>query len=122
MTLHTQEVSLEKQTFSKTESKPKRKRTPVNRPSLPKGTTLMREWKGTTHHVIVVDGGYEYQNTCYSSLSAIALKITGAHWNGWLFFKDITAPETLATIETTETQEQHDKQSCDEDVVKQANA
>jgi hypothetical protein len=36
---------------------------------------------------VVLDGGaFEYRGRRYRSLSAIAKAITGAHWNGRLFF------------------------------------
>jgi hypothetical protein len=47
------------------------------------GTTLIREWQGVEHHVTVRDDGFEYQG---SPLSAIARRITGTRWNGWVFF------------------------------------
>ena len=50
------------------------------------GTRLVREWKGISHEVTVVDGGFEYQGRRYRSLSAIARAITGTRWNGPLFF------------------------------------
>ena len=50
------------------------------------GTRLLREWQGQTHHVTVIDGGFEYGGKTYSSLSAIARYITGTAWSGPLFF------------------------------------
>lgn len=50
------------------------------------GSLLMKEFKGETHVVKVLDGGFEYQGRVYRSLSAIAQKITGTKWNGLLFF------------------------------------
>jgi hypothetical protein len=50
------------------------------------GSLLMKEHKGETHVVKVLDGGFEYQGRLYRSLSAIAQKITGTKWNGFLFF------------------------------------
>lgn len=52
-----------------------------------KGTRFQRDWKGKTYEVIVhEDGQYEYDGVKYRSLSAIADKITGSHWNGKKFF------------------------------------
>jgi len=34
----------------------------------------------------VVDDGYRYRGDIYRSLSAIAKRITGAHWSGPRFF------------------------------------
>jgi Protein of unknown function (DUF2924) len=50
------------------------------------GTKLLREWRGVTHEVTVIDGGYEHQGKRYRSLSAIARAITGTQWSGPLFF------------------------------------
>jgi hypothetical protein len=50
------------------------------------GTTITRTWHDQQLLVRVVDGGFEYQGVVYRSLSAVALAITGAHWNGKLFF------------------------------------
>jgi hypothetical protein len=60
-------------------SKPKRTR-------LSKGSKLFREWHGEMHEVFVLDKGFAWRGETYSSLSAIARAITGAHWNGWAFF------------------------------------
>jgi len=49
-------------------------------------TRLVREWKGITHEVTVVEGGFEYQGRRYRSLSAAARAIAGTRWNGPLFF------------------------------------
>ena len=57
---------------------------PANRIS--KGSKLFREWHGETHEVLVLDKGFAWHGKTYSSLSAIARAITGAHWNGWAFF------------------------------------
>ena len=54
---------------------------------LPKtGTTLVRQWRGRTHKVLVCEGGFEYEGQRYRSLSVIAKRITGAHWSGPRFF------------------------------------
>jgi hypothetical protein len=50
------------------------------------GTTLIRQWRGHTHAVLVRDGGFEYEGERYRSLSVIAKRITGAHWSGPRFF------------------------------------
>jgi hypothetical protein len=55
-------------------------------PSLRIGTRLIREWHGRTHHVEVVEGGFDYQELHYRSLTAIAREITGAGWSGPRFF------------------------------------
>ena len=50
------------------------------------GTRLTREWHGRTHHVHVIDHGFEYRGKTYRSLTAIAREITGARWSGPRFF------------------------------------
>ena len=50
------------------------------------GAVLVREWKGQSHRVTVVDGGFAYDGKTYESLSHIARLITGARWNGPRFF------------------------------------
>jgi hypothetical protein len=56
------------------------------RPQLKPGTRLIREWRGRTYEVVVLDDGFSWQGTQCSSLSAIARKITGTAWSGPLFF------------------------------------
>ena len=55
-------------------------------PELKPGTRLVREWQGRTYEVLVLDGGFSWQDTHHRSLSAIARKITGTAWSGPLFF------------------------------------
>ncbi|HEY2538561.1 MAG TPA: DUF2924 domain-containing protein [Stellaceae bacterium] len=50
------------------------------------GTTLVRQWRGHTHTVLVHEDGFEYDGQRYRSLSVIAGRITGAHWSGPRFF------------------------------------
>ena len=51
------------------------------------GTTLVREWHGRTHTVLVLaDGGLEHEGRRYASLTRLARAITGAHWSGPRFF------------------------------------
>jgi hypothetical protein len=50
------------------------------------GTTLVRQWRGHTHTVLVRENGFEYEGQHYRSLTVIAEKITGAHWSGPRFF------------------------------------
>jgi Protein of unknown function (DUF2924) len=54
--------------------------------TLRKGNRLVREWNGTTHTVLVLASGFEWQGRQYRSLSQIAETITGAHWSGPRFF------------------------------------
>jgi len=46
------------------------------RPRLKPGTRLMREWRGQSHEVLVLDEGFSWQGMHYRSLSAIARQIT----------------------------------------------
>ena len=50
------------------------------------GATLVRQWRGRTHSVLVREDGFEYQAQRYRSLTVIAEQITGAHWSGPRFF------------------------------------
>jgi hypothetical protein len=50
------------------------------------GTTLVRQWRGLTHTVLVHNDGFEHEGQRYRSLSVIAKRITGAHWSGPRFF------------------------------------
>jgi hypothetical protein len=50
------------------------------------GTTLVREWHGRTHTVIVLEKGFEHDGKHHTSLTQIAHLITGAHWSGPRFF------------------------------------
>jgi Protein of unknown function (DUF2924) len=58
----------------------------VQIPTLRPGVKLLRVWKGVTHHVMVTEDGYEWQNRQCKSLSAIAREITGTPWSGPVFF------------------------------------
>lgn len=50
------------------------------------GTQLVREHGGELHRVIVLDNGFSWNGSVFSSLSEIARKITGTNWNGPAFF------------------------------------
>ena len=50
------------------------------------GTTLVRQWRGHAHTVLVREDGFEYEGERYRSLTLIAQRITGAHWSGPRFF------------------------------------
>ena len=54
--------------------------------ALKTGTTLVRQWRGHTHRVLVCEDGFEYEGQRYRSLTVIAERITGAHWSGPRFF------------------------------------
>jgi hypothetical protein len=50
------------------------------------GASLVRQWRGHTHTVLVREDGFEYEGQRYRSLTVIAEQITGAHWSGPRFF------------------------------------
>jgi len=50
------------------------------------GTIITKEYKGTSLEIKILEKGFEYNNKQYKSLTAIAKEVTGAHWNGYLFF------------------------------------
>jgi hypothetical protein len=50
------------------------------------GASLVRQWRGHTHTVLVREDGFEYEGQRYRSLTVIAARITGAHWSGPRFF------------------------------------
>ena len=50
------------------------------------GALIRRVYKGREIVVCVLETGFEYEGERYRSLSAIAKTVTGAHWNGLLFF------------------------------------
>ncbi len=61
---------------------------------LPPGTRLVREWRGRTHEVIVLEvrtGGktgrsFRYRDQTFKTLTEVAKAITGIHWSGPRFF------------------------------------
>lgn len=66
------------------------KRDPTARIELPRrikpGAVLVRDWKGKSKRVMVLDKGFAYEGRTYTSLSEIAREITGTRWNGPRFF------------------------------------
>ena len=50
------------------------------------GAVLTRVYNGRRIIVTVLDDGFEWDAQKYRSLSAVAKAVTGAHWNGFLFF------------------------------------
>jgi hypothetical protein len=50
------------------------------------GSKLVREWRGETHTVLVLDDGFEWNGKRRRSLSVIAREITGTQWSGPRFF------------------------------------
>ena len=50
------------------------------------GVVLVREWRGTSHQVSVLEKGFSFGGKRYRSLSEVAREITGTRWSGPLFF------------------------------------
>jgi hypothetical protein len=50
------------------------------------GAVLIREWRGTSHQVTVLEDGVLFRGKRHRSLSEVARKITGNRWSGPLFF------------------------------------
>jgi hypothetical protein len=79
-------------------------RAPDGRIELPRrikpGSILVRDWKGTSHRVTVLDQGFGYDDRIFESLSEIARLITGTRWNGPRFFglrsREAAAPIKVA--------------------------
>ena len=66
------------------------------------GTTLVRQWRGHTHTVLVSENGFEYEGERYRSLTMIAERITGAHWSGPRFFGLTRRGRTSLPAETNQ--------------------
>jgi hypothetical protein len=62
-----------------------RHRLPCRRALAP-GSRLVREWRGRSHTVEVLDQGFLCDGRHYASLSEIARTITGTRWSGPRFF------------------------------------
>ncbi len=71
-------VSVETQARIKTRGRDRRLPIP--------GTMITKEYRGKNIQVKVLENGFEYNGKIYNHLTAIAQEITGAHWNGYLFF------------------------------------
>lgn len=57
------------------------------RPGLPRpGTVIARQWRGRVLRLTVLDDGFELDGVVHKSLSAAAQAVTGAKWNGPLFW------------------------------------
>jgi hypothetical protein len=56
-------------------------------PTLKPGTRLVREWRGRTYGVIVVEDGFDYDGERFRSLTEITRRITGSHRSGPAFFR-----------------------------------
>ena len=71
-------VSVETQARTKTRGRDTRLPIP--------GTIITKDYRGKKHQVKILEKGFEYEGKIYRHLTAIADKITGAHWNGYNFF------------------------------------
>ena len=65
------------------------------------GTTLVRQWRGHTHTVLVHNDGFEHEGQRYRSLTAIAERITEAHWSGPRFFGLTNRTRAVAGAKTS---------------------
>jgi len=68
------------------ESRPKGASERIPRRKASAGTVLIREWRGVSHRITVLDSDVVYRGRRYKSLSEVARVITGTHWSGPLFF------------------------------------
>ena len=50
------------------------------------GAVLVREWRGISHQVSVLEKGFSFRGNHYRSLSEVARQITVTRWSGPLFF------------------------------------
>src|SRR5271167_534550 len=50
------------------------------------GAVLVREWRGISHQVSVLEEGFSFRGKRNRSLSEVAREITGTRWSGPLFF------------------------------------
>ena len=66
------------------------------------GTTLVRQWRGHTHSVLVRKDGFEHEGQRYRSLTVIAERITGTHWSGPRFFGLTKQARTSLPAETSQ--------------------
>ena len=71
-------VTIETQTMTKTRGRDMRLPIP--------GTMITKDYRGKKLQVRILESGFEYEGKIYKHLTAIAEKITGAHWNGYNFF------------------------------------
>ena len=69
-----------------TENRPKKQNLSRDKRLPIPGTVIIKEYKGIKLEVKVLESGFEYHDKVYKSLTAIAKAVTGAHWNGYLFF------------------------------------
>ena len=58
----------------------------ISKQSAGAGAVLIREWRGVSHRVTLLDSDVVYRGRRYKSLSEVARAITGTRWSGPLFF------------------------------------
>ncbi len=68
------------------DARPRRRTSAIPARKLGPGAVLIREWRGTSHHVTVLEDGVSFRGERHRSLSEVARKITGNRWSGPLFF------------------------------------
>lgn len=71
-------VSVETQTRTKTRGRDMRLPIP--------GTIITKDYHGKKYQIKILENGFEFEGKVYKHLTAVAEKITGAHWNGYNFF------------------------------------
>ncbi len=47
---------------------------------------ITRDFRGVTHQVVAIDGGFQWQGRTFTTLSAVAFAVTGTKRSGQLFF------------------------------------
>ena len=50
------------------------------------GSFITKIYKRKTIEVKVLESGFEFEGMHYKNLSHVANAVTGAHWNGFVFF------------------------------------
>jgi hypothetical protein len=68
------------------EARPRHSTSATPAPRLRPGAVLIREWRGTSHQVTVLEDGVLFRGKRHRSLSEVAREITGNRWSGPLFF------------------------------------
>ena len=73
------------------------------------GAKLVREWRGETHDVLVLEDGFQWRGRRWRSLSAIAHEFSGTHWSGPRFFGLRAKAEAVIEVSSeTCAEEAHD--------------
>ena len=66
--------------------------------ALTPGARLVREWRGRSYAVTVLEDGFDYDGERYRSLSRIVKLITGVPWSGPRFFGLTKDREKTASV------------------------